>query len=310
MALSPQNAASAIREGVLAFPASPFGADGALDEKHFEAHVAELAGYGPAALVPAAGAGEFFSLDMEEHARLLKGAVGAAGALPVIAAAGFSGAIAAQMARAAEAAGASAVLLFPPYLAKSEQAGLAAYVEQVCAATGLGVILYSRDNGVATPDTALRLADRCANFIALKDGVGEFGALGDLCARAGDRLVVVNGVPTAEMIARACFALGVRSYSSAVFTFAPRLAMRYFRALRDGDAATSLEIFRDFYVPLSAIRSRKAGYAVSIVKAGLRTAGRSAGAVRPPLVDLTEAEEHELGALVERACRAGGHAAY
>ena len=55
------------------------------------------------------------------------------------------------------------------------------------------------------------------------------------------------------------------------------------------------------FTPVNAdIRDRAAGYPVSIVKAGMTAAGRSAGPVRPPLTDLTAAELAELTDLVKR----------
>ena len=43
-------------------------------------------------------------------------------------------------------------------------------------------------------------------------------------------------------------------------------------------------------LPYIAIRNRKRGYAVSIVKAGMKVVGRTAGPVRSPLTDLTPAK--------------------
>jgi 5-dehydro-4-deoxyglucarate dehydratase len=40
---------------------------------------------------------------------------------------------------------------------------------------------------------------------------------------------------------------------------------------------------------------------VSIVKAGMRITGRSAGGVRPPLADLTDAELGELETILSHA---------
>lgn len=293
--------AARIAEGVLAFPATAFTPDGALDEDGCAAHIAELARHGPTALVPAGGAGELFSLSLDEHRRVVAAAVASAGPIPVIAGAGQGLANARAMAEAAERAGAAGVLLFPPYLIRPEQAGLAAYVAAVCAAVSLPVVVYSRDNGILDPETALRLAETCPNLIAVKDGTGDFEALATLKALAGDRLTLVNGVPTAEILARQYYAAGVTSYTSAVFTFLPPVALRFHRALAGGDAATVDRLLADFYLPLAALRRRRRGYAVAIVKAGLRVAGKSAGPVRPPLVELTEAETRELARLVERA---------
>jgi 5-dehydro-4-deoxyglucarate dehydratase len=52
--------------------------------------------------------------------------------------------------------------------------------------------------------------------------------------------------------------------------------------------------------PYLDIRDRGRGYAVSIVKAGMRAIGRPAGPVRTPLTDLSTAELAELTALIER----------
>ena len=66
-----------------------------------------------------------------------------------------------------------------------------------------------------------------------------------------------------------------------------------------GDTATTDRLLDRFFLPYLAIRNRKAGYAVSIVKAGAAIVGRPAGPVRAPLVDCTPAEVEDLRALVE-----------
>jgi 5-dehydro-4-deoxyglucarate dehydratase len=289
-----------ISEGVHAFPVTPFGDDGTLDAAAFEAHVAWLAGYRPSALFPAGGAGELFSLSPQEHEMLCAMAVRQNAGTPVIAGVGHGVAIAAEMARAAEKAGADGILLFPPYLITAEQDGLLAYAEAICRSVGIAVVIYSRTNGVVSTDTALRLAEACPNFIALKDGTGDFESLVTLTQRAGDRLVLINGVPTSEIIAAQCFAAGIRSYTSAVFSFLPELALRYFRAARDDDRAEVSRLLAAFYVPLAAIRNRKRGYAVALVKAGLRIIGRPMGTVRPPLIDLSPEDERDLAGLIGR----------
>ncbi len=245
-----------------------------------------------------AGAGELFSLSVAEHAAVVAATVRNAAKVPVIAGVGYNTAIAIEQARAAEKAGAAAVLLLPPYLITPDQAGLAAYVEAVCRAVGIGVIVYSRDNGIFAVETVLRLAEKCPKLIGLKDGTGDFETLFALKRDAGDRLVLINGVPTAEILARQCFAIGIRAYSSAVFAFLPALALRFFRAVRDGDDAAADDLMNRFYLPLVKLRARRRGYAVSIIKAGLRAAGKSAGRSGPPLVDLTPAEEEELRRLI------------
>ncbi|MCA3845562.1 MAG: 5-dehydro-4-deoxyglucarate dehydratase, partial [Burkholderia sp.] len=56
----------------------------------------------------------------------------------------------------------------------------------------------------------------------------------------------------------------------------------------------------DFFLPYLKIRNRRAGYAVSIVKAGAKLVGHDAGPVRAPLIDLTDAEAAELDVLIKK----------
>jgi 5-dehydro-4-deoxyglucarate dehydratase len=64
--------------------------------------------------------------------------------------------------------------------------------------------------------------------------------------------------------------------------------------VRRQDHAAVQRGLRDFILPLIAIRNRARGYAVSIVKAGMKVIGRDSGPVRPPLNDLTATELAEL----------------
>jgi 5-dehydro-4-deoxyglucarate dehydratase len=290
-----------IGEGIMAFPATPFRADGALDEQGLEAHVAFLAAFKPTALVAAGGAGEIFSLNLSEHEAVVRATVRSSLGVPVIGGAGYGTALACEMARAVERAGADAVLLLPPYLIRSEQEGLYRHIRAVAAAVSIAVIPYSRDNAVIEPDTMARLAQDCPNVIALKDGTGNIKPVSELRRLVGDRLVIVNGAPTAEVYALPFQTIGVQSYSSAVFTFFPALATRFYQALERRDQTLLKAILTGFYEPLVKLRDRKRGYSVSIVKAGLRAMGMSAGPVRAPLVDFDPREQEALAALVRNA---------
>jgi 5-dehydro-4-deoxyglucarate dehydratase len=136
--------------------------------------------------------------------------------------------------------------------------------------------------------------------VGYKDGVGDIELMTRIYARMGDRLTYIGGLPTAETFAVPYLTMGVTTYSSAIFNFMPEWALAFYRAVRADDRAEVLKQLQDFVLPYIALRNRSAGYAVSIVKAGCRLVGRDAGPVRSPLTDLTEAEESELRALIER----------
>jgi 5-dehydro-4-deoxyglucarate dehydratase len=170
----------------------------------------------------------------------------------------------------------------------------------VCRSSTIGVVVYNRNVCRLEAETVARLAERNPNLIGFKDGVGDIEAVMKVQSLLGDRLSYLGGLPTAEIFAEAYNAAGFPVYSSAVFNFIPRTAMEFYQAVRTGDTSTTRRLLRDFFFPYVAIRNRSAGYAVSIVKAGARVVGHGAGPVRPPLTELTEAEEADLAALIAR----------
>lgn len=297
--MNPAELAKKIGEGLLSFPVTHFKQDLTFDETPYREHISWLLKYKPAGLFAAGGTGEFFSIGLNEFKQVVKAAVDeTGGGVPVLAGCGYGTAIATDVAKSAEDAGADGLLLLPPYLVNSEPAGLAAHVEAVCASTSLGVIVYNRDNAVMDDVTLAKLCERCPNLIGFKDGYGDIELMTRIYARLGDRLIYVGGLPTAETFALPYLEMGVTTYSSAIFNFIPQFAQDFYAAVRRRNHEKVYAGLREFVLPYIGIRNRRKGYAVSIVKAGLAAIGRPAGPVRPPLVDLTQAELEELTKLI------------
>ncbi|GAA3700525.1 5-dehydro-4-deoxyglucarate dehydratase [Microlunatus aurantiacus] len=300
-AFSPTDVAQQLGSGLLSFPVTHLTAELAFDETAYRENIGWLSGYDASGLFAAGGTGEFFSLTLGEVEQVVTAAVKETPAeLPVIAPAGYGTAMAVELARSAERSGADGILLLPHYLSEAGQRGLEDHVRAVCRSTELGVIIYNRANARYDADTVERLAADCPNLIGFKDGVGDIEQMTRIYSRLGDRLLYVGGLPTAELYALPYLKLGLTTYSSAIFNFLPQWALDFYAAVRGGDDAHVFAALNDFVIPYCDLRNRTAGYAVSIVKAGMRVIGRPAGPVRPPLTDLTEAEVAELAALVAR----------
>ena len=305
MAFDPTGVAKTIGGGLLSFPVTHFDAAGTFLEDPYRAHCAWMLEHELAGLFAAGGTGEFFSLTPTEVVEVVAAAVSEAkGKLPVISGCGYGTAIACEIARGAERVGADGLLLLPPYLTTSNQEGLGAHIDAVCRSTGLAVIVYNRDNAVVNDETLARLCERNANLVGYKDGVGDIELMARIHSRIGDRLTYIGGLPTAETFATPYLTMGVTTYSSAIFNFMPEWALNFYKAVRAGDHAKVQVELRDFVLPYIAIRNRSRGYAVSIVKAGMRVVGRDAGPVRTPLTDLTADAERDLAALITKAAPA------
>lgn len=290
----------ALSDGLLSFPITDMDAEGQLNIASYSNRLEWFISKQVSTVFVAGGTGEFFSLSRKEYQCIIDTATAVvARKTPVISSIGRSIPEAIEFAKMAEKAGIDGLLLMPPYLTSCPPEGILAYAKAILDNTTLPVIYYNRANGILPPQYLHALADACPNLIGLKDGTGNIQDLNDTIKTLGDRLVYIGGVPTAEIISEAYLSIGVNTYSSAVFNFVPDLAIRYYQALRAGDQAVVNKILQSFFIPFVRLRSKKKGYAVSLIKAGARLIGKDGGGVRPPLVMPTSAEIAELEALIE-----------
>jgi 5-dehydro-4-deoxyglucarate dehydratase len=298
--LSPQELKTRIGSGLLSFPVTSFDEEDRFDPKAYKAHIEWLSSYPAAGLFAAGGTGELFSLRPREVVDAVKAAKTVSGDVPILSGCGYGTAIAVDLAKEAEAAGADGLLLLPHYLTEAPMAGVYAHAKAVCRSVNMGVIFYNRANSRLDADMLAKLADECPNLIGFKDGTGDINTVRRIVSTLGDRLTYVGGMPTHELFAEAYNAAGVTTYSSAVFNFVPDLALAFFNAMRKDDRATMERLLKNFFYPFMDIRDRVPGYAVSAIKAGVRLRGFAAGKVRTPLMDLKPEEEAMLADLIKR----------
>ena len=291
-------------DGVLFFPVTPFDSNDRVELGLLREHVEQRLEFSPGAVFPACGTGEFNALDADEVAAVVAETVRVVGGrVPVVAGAGGQLAHARACARSAEAAGADALLLLPPYLLGGPAAGTVAYVEAVAEASGLPVIVYHRGTAQYTAEAMVRLAAN-PKIVGFKDGTGDVALAQDIvsavAATGREDFQFFNGLLTAELSQAAYRGLGIPLYSSAVFAMAPRIAAAHYDAYAAGDEAVRTRLLQEFYFPLARLRDRVPGFGVSLVKAGVRLGGLAVGSVRPPLVDPSPEHLAELEALLAR----------
>src|SRR5688500_8696329 len=133
--MTPNDLKTRIGSGLLSFPVTPFDAEDRFAAKPYAEHIEWLSGFPAAGLFAAGGTGEFFSLRPSEVVAAVKAAKAAAGDMPILSGCGYGTAMAVDLAKEVEAAGADGILLLPHYLTEATQAGLAAHVRAVCRAT-------------------------------------------------------------------------------------------------------------------------------------------------------------------------------
>lgn len=301
MELSYTRIENALRDGLLSFPITDMDENGQFNAVTFADRLEWFVSHDVSAVFVAGGTGEFFSLSKEEYKQIVTiTAKNINGRVPTVSSVGRSIPEAIEFAKIAEEAGIDALLLMPPYLTECPQSGIVEYAKTIMQNTKLPVIYYNRANGVLSGEQIKKLADACPNFIALKDGTGNIEELNVTIKSIGDRLVYIGGVPTAEIISEAYLTIGVNTYSSAVFNFVPKLANHFYKSLRAGDTEKVNLIIKEFFVPFIRLRSKNQGYSVSLIKAGCQLIGKSAGAVRAPLIMPSASELLELQEIINK----------
>jgi 5-dehydro-4-deoxyglucarate dehydratase len=285
--------------GVVAFPVTPFKKDLSLDTEGLRKNLQHTARFPFCAVVAGGGTGELYSLDVAELRKVVEEAVAVfGGKVPVIAGAGGSVAIAQAMARAAAEAGADGILALPSYYPSPSDDGIVEYYKAIGAATPLGLLVYGRDWFNPGPELVARLASSIPTLIAWKDGQGDLRRYQMIRQRVGDRLYWIGGA--GDDMVPGYYAMGIRTYTSSIATVAPALAMALDKAGAAGDATTLAKLMSEYVIPMYALRARKKGYEVTVMKVAMDAIGLVGGAVRPPLTPVTAPEVEEIKAMMGR----------
>jgi len=284
--------------GVTAFPITPMSANLDVDLGALRHNVDWMIGHGIKTLVAAGGTGELYSLTVEETTAVHRTAIeAAAGRAAVICGVGGKLREAQSLARTAEDAGATGILMLPAAYGSAAEDGMLAYYTGIARSVSIGVLPYARDWAVFSPDLVARLAE-VENVVAYKDGSADLRLWARIRARLGNRLVWVGGV--GDDMVHTYFAAGAQGFTSSVANFMPQVALDLYQAASSGDFARARAIFEDKVQDFYALRATKRGYEVSSVKAAMELCGLPAGPVRPPLVELNEQEREGVRHLVER----------
>ena len=103
--------------------------------------------------------------------------------------------------------------------------------------------------------------------------------------RVGERLHWIGGA--GDDCVPAYYSIGIRAYTSSIATVCPKLSLLLHEAASAADGAKLNQLMRRYVIPLYALRARRKGYEVSVMKEMMNQLGMAAGPVRPPLPQLS-----------------------
>jgi 4-hydroxy-tetrahydrodipicolinate synthase len=284
--------------GVLPALITPFTEEGdAIDTDSLTAIVERLIGAGVGGLVPGGSTGEFTTLSHGERRRLIEATVeAAAGRVPVVAGTGaLSTRETVELSRAAERAGADAVMIVPPFYEALSWRELHAHYTAVADAIGIPIMYYNLPSASGVTLTAEQLHE--LPVACLKDTGGDAVAATELIQTGGPTLL--NGWDTLTF---AALAAGVRAVVWGTASIIPEQCVELHRLLIDDiDLPAARELWARIW-PLCRFLEGQSYSAA--VKTACRLVGDRTGPVRAPLLELDDAAADELATLLERAALA------
>ena len=273
--------------------------DGAVDEAAFRALVDWQIAEGSHGLVPVGTTGESPTLSHEEHRKVVEICISEArGRVPVIAGAGSNNTHeAVELARHAEKAGATGILVVTPYYNKPNQEGMYQHFKAVNDAVGIPIVIYNippRSVVDMSVDTMKRLFE-LKNIAGVKDATGNVGRISLQRQAMGEDFIQLSGD---DITALSCLAAGAHGCISVVSNVAPKLCSDLMERWFAGDARGALAI-QDKLVPLHAGIFTEAG--VTGAKYALSVLGKVSEEVRLPLVKSTESTKSVIRAAMAHA---------
>jgi len=179
-----------------------FKPDYSVDHPLVAKHAAWLIENGCRGIVALGSLGESATLKFDEKVAILKTLVNTLGGKnPVVAGiASLSTMDGVELAKAAEGAGCSGLMVLPPYVYSSDWREMKSHVQPIIRATKLSCMLYNNPVSYKTdflPEQIAELADAHANLEAVKESSADVRRVTALKAICGDRLQLCVGVDDA-----------------------------------------------------------------------------------------------------------------
>jgi 4-hydroxy-tetrahydrodipicolinate synthase len=274
--------------GVLTALATPFAADGTVDEARLRALVDRSIEGGVHGVVACGSTGEFSALSGDERRLVVETVVDQAGRrVPVIAQTGAtSTAEAIRLCQHAEAAGADVVMPVAPYYEPLSVAETLSYLRAVAGSVNIPVMLYNLPAATGVdlhPDTVGALAREVENIRYIKNTTVDMAQSAQLIHNYGDVIATFVGWDSLLLSALAEGAAGVMAGTANVV---PSELVAVYDALKAGNLAQAREAWARVYTLIDAIMAHPF---IPAVRAGLEAVGFPIGSPRPPVAKLDDA---------------------
>ena len=243
---------------------------------------------------------EIFKFSEAERDAVTRAVVGhVAGRVPVVINSGAAGTdLAVQYSRAAEAAGADALMVIPPHFMPAVREEIMDYYRAIDAAVGIPIMMQDIPQAPVPPRLALRLAEECRNVRYIKvETLPITAKVADMVAAVGSALTVFGGAGGGYFIEE--MRRGARG--TMPFCSQPEVFVETWNRFQAGDEAGARAVFDA--QAMAVLRLGQQGgdlyyhlHKQLLVRLGvIRTA-----VVRPPTITVDPISQGEIDVLIDQ----------
>ena len=274
---------------VLTAMVTPFDQNLNVDYQKAAELAKRLVATGSDGLVVAGTTGESPTLSNEEKLKLFKTVREAVGDSALVLAGTGSNCTKStiELTKAAEDTGVDGVMLVTPYYNKPPQAGMYKHFGDVAKATKLPILLYNvpgRTSCNMLPDTICKLGDDFENIVAVKEASGMLDSVAEIRSKAKKDFIIYSGDDNLTLPVMAVGGDGIVSVASHVAGLMMQEMITAFLAKDTLKAAEMhrklLPLFKGIFISTNPIP----------IKAAMGLVGLPCGSLRPPLVDISNAD--------------------
>ena len=272
-----------------------------IDHAFMARHVHWLLGNGCTGIIALGSLGEAATLSFEEKDALLRNVVTAAKGAPVVGAvSALSTEEAVALAKAAEKAGCSGLMVLPPYVYRGDWRETKEHVAAIFRATSLECMLYNNPVSYGTdflPEQIAELAEQHRNLMAVKESSTDVRRVTGIRAVMSDRLRIFVGVDDAIVEGIAAGAVG---WVAGLVNAFPAESVALFEAAVSGRHEDAFALYR-WFLPL--LRMDTVPKFVQLIKQVQQETGTGNARVRPPRLQVVGEELEATRKAVAAALR-------
>lgn len=284
-------------KGIIAYPITPFGADGSVDIAKYKELLERMVTAGVHAVAPLGSAGVLPYLSDQERQSIVEATMEQVnGRIPVmIGVSALTTERVVHHARFAEKQGAAAVMIIPMSYWKLTEAEILTHFNTVGDAISLPIMAYNNPatGGLDMPPEFLAKLLKIPNVTMIKESTGDINRLHRLVQVAGDDVAFYNG---SNPLVLDAFIAGARGWCTAAPNLIPELNLALYAAIEKADLPTALKVFRK---QLPLLQFIVQGGLPRTVAAGLKILGIEPGGLRAPLAELTAADKERLAGILQ-----------